>query len=175
MADDIDPLRIDRERCLDLGDDAGEVGRVVDALAVEVAARVGRIPEPVPVVVERPVGVDIQVAALRGELAEMEVEVVFAAGRTVAMEDDEERCRTAGVVARRNDDGHGPITADIDRLLAGRGRRGRTDGEAAVDVAAVDAGDAVAGGALVGRSTRAGDDQQRGQAQDRSVVSQAVS
>ena len=31
-------------------DDAGEVGRVVDALAVEVTARVGRVPEPVPVV-----------------------------------------------------------------------------------------------------------------------------
>jgi hypothetical protein len=60
VAEHVDPLRVDRERRLDLGDDARQVGRVVDALAIEVTAGVGRVPEPASVGGLGPVRVDIQ-------------------------------------------------------------------------------------------------------------------
>ena len=75
MPDEIDALGIDCERCPDLADDAGEICHVVDAGSMEVAARVGRIPEPVSVAVERSVRIGVEEAALRRQFAEMEVGV----------------------------------------------------------------------------------------------------
>ena len=103
----------------DLGDDACEVGRVVDASLLEVAARVGRIPEPAPVVVQRPIRVDVQVTAPRGLVPQTEVRLVIEAGGAVAMEEDEEWGRMGGVVARRDLDRDGPVAADDD--LGGKG------------------------------------------------------
>ena len=64
VADDRDPLRVDGELALDLGDDARQVGDVVDGRAGEVAAGIGRVPEPVPVAVLRSVGRGVDEAGL---------------------------------------------------------------------------------------------------------------
>src|SRR3954452_22749688 len=102
MADHVDSLRVDGEGRLDVPDDAGEVSRIVDPFVVEVAACVGSVPEMVRATVQRSVWVDVQVTALRREVSEMEVLVVFAAGRAVSVKEDEERCRVGCVVPGRN-------------------------------------------------------------------------
>ena len=83
---------------------SAEVGDVRNPGAIEVAACVGRIPEPVPTAVERPVRIDVEEAALRCRTSEMEVGIVVLTGRAVAVEDDEEWGRMVGVVSCRDDE-----------------------------------------------------------------------
>ena len=112
MTDEIDAIRIDRERRLDLADDAGQVRRIVDTRSIQIAARVGRIPELAPVAIACAVWIRIEVAASRRLLPKTKVGVLFAARGAVPMEDEKERRRLRGVISRRDVDGHGPIAAN---------------------------------------------------------------
>jgi len=116
---------IDGEDRLDGGDEAVEVGHVVDAGSIEVAARVRRAPEAVPAGVGRAVRIRIQEAALCGRRSDMEVPVVAAPRGAVGVEQDQERRRRAGLIRRRNVDRHRSIAADDDVRDSRRGGRGR--------------------------------------------------
>jgi hypothetical protein len=73
MADDVHAPRIDGDSRRDLVDQAGQVRAIVDAGPVEVAARVGRVPEAVALPVERPLGVGVDDAPLVGERVDAKV------------------------------------------------------------------------------------------------------
>ncbi len=123
VADEVDSLRIDGTLSLDLGNQTVEVGDIVDAGPVEVAARVGCAPEAVAELVLRAIGSGEEEASLGRRVAKMEVRVLLRAGRAVAMEQDDQWSRSARVVARRNVDRHGPIATDDDVGDAGDRRR----------------------------------------------------
>ena len=125
-----------------------EIGRVVDPGAIEIAAGVGRVPEPAHRRIEGPIRRDVQVAALRRRLADMELRHDVLARTAIAVEEDEEGRGLGRVVVRRNMDGHRSIAADDDCRCRWSGDatgalgavEGETVGAALVAVGAVVAG-----------------------------------
>ena len=112
VADDVDPLRIDRIRGLDLGDHRREVFGVVDVGVVIVTTGIRRVPVIAPALVDHAVRVGIEERPRVGEGLELEVELLDGAVDHVAVEHQDERRRLPRGEVRRHVDVDGAIPAD---------------------------------------------------------------
>ena len=121
MPDERDPFRIDVELAFDLVDDADEVAHVVDAGSIEVTTGVRRIPEAVAVIAERAIRRRVQISAVRRQVAQAKVVVVFASRRAVPMEHDQQGSRMVVSVRRRHAHRDRPVAANSDVESDGAG------------------------------------------------------
>ena len=139
VPDDVDAPRVDGHAG-DVVDQGGHVGDVVDALAVEVAARVGGVPEAVALGVERAIGIREHETLLVRQRQQTEGPGVMLAGGAVAVQHDDERGGAGAVprprhvlaeraLARRWDRRDGRPGVGRRRALAAPAARGREERE----------------------------------------------